>query len=1019
MSTYPLYNVGAAPPAQWGVSLGGVLGWDGLPQGEVIPFLGQGSNAGLVATSIMHHNGSAPDSFSPHTVSVPFPQGYAPTQLLVQADALIVAQSLGEAGQLYRTAREAMQRELLSPDDRLYQAATYGEALYFGGADVETLKAFDRILGKLEARESALGDHPSPDSNVVRETKKEVLGDKFSLYLARWSLVCRLGGSDRNTLRNSVAELEEIIREADTNDVRHRRLVVQAYLSQVDIQLQIGVGVNNRSSDWKLIRREHFRRAVDALSNLRTLLSSGMSEGERTATAHVHRYAMEILWRHHYVEWALEVGREFNAFSPNSAIPLLQVQQGIIPRLTAALAEGVHQARFSTTGNYWSHALWGSAAAVGGMAAAGATGVADVDGFRDLIDPAWIGALAAVAAGKIREGVVADETKQAFATGITDRQIDEVFFAAIRRTAEIGFTYALFGGPLPLGGVVSGALGQLISETNGFASQLHGPGSAVAAIADYLTTNLGGVATSITDHGIGSGLEASWRHYAQHDPLGNSLQRSGRVYGRFGDYVLSGELWDEVGSWVATKLADPHSRDLLIVPEAASLFWSGLTMARPDVRNRLLRVAPGWLRFAELALLPGAWLMGADIGMALGVSPYDAYRNSLIGIAKYIFFHTMLGGNGFRDIDAANMARNALVVSLYAGVGGQMAPPQLPTVADKFLASMGIQIGLIPIGVIHFLLLGCPQFRWPLPNAWENKWKRSFTVELVNILRLSFGWASWLGTSVAELAQAMLSPSMQRLAHEGTGGQPQRSTFISANSPQRSPDGVLDPEEMGAILDDVNTRDTLQGKWWYRLFQRLVGRSGETREALAFNRGDADFAALARGAYNLRSQAAKAGRKVKLSQPFTGRSATEVGIPVLALPFAVANKPDPYPTQAEELYYLDTVYATLMADGKKGLSPGEADQFLIYLGIIAHDTDLQFRDVAHNLLVATLAARNGPHAAAIDKFFDANGWVFNYYGIHRDLQLPSRNRSQRVRWFIENLIGSEGVRRKQVASSKK
>lgn len=1042
----------AVTPAQTAF-LPGIIGWNGTLPAAIDPLIAQAPNVPLLygadgnPIAVGGAGTSAPNdapvylplSGGPSLLAVPqasrgsaiLMPGGSPIQrvdgpyLLAQADQEIAKGSFSRAGKLYQTAQKQFEHALLPSDDPQYQAAVYGEALFGDDADAGTLKALERIRRRLEEREEALTasrrdlESRGEDASAIDRALSDLRGDQFSEALVRSSLTRRLGGSDQNSLRRGLGDLEWIVASADTTIPRHRSLVLQSYLSQVDINLQMGVQA--KGEDRAAWRKGHFDRARGLLGELRALVAGGASAAERDVVAGVHRYAMGVLRQERYVAWAKDVGEAHNAAFPDHAVELDDASLDFGARLGAAIKEGVQQARFPTAGSYWKHAAWGSVAAMGAMAAAGAAGVADVDGFRDLLNPAWIGALAAVGGMKAYHGATAEETRQAFQTGISDRTMGETFFAAMRRTGELAFTYSLFGGPLPFLGALGGPLGYLVADAHGSVGQLHGPGSALAALMSYLTANAGQLAGAMADHGVGGGLDAFWQHYAQHDPLGNSLQRAWGVYERFVHYVVSGDLGYDVGSWMEAKMAHPHPEDLLILPKAMSLAWSGLTMVRPDIRNALLRKHPGWLRGAELALLPGAWLMGADIGMALGVTPDNAYRIAAVGIAKYIFFHMMLGGNGFKDLDAANMARNAIVVSMYAGIGGQMAPPALPTIPDKFLASMGIQLGLIPVGMLHFRLLDCPQFRWPLTNAWENKWKRSFTVELANIVRLHLGYSHWLGTAAGEFLQALLSPSMQKVAHEGTGGMSQRAAFISANAPKAGAGQALAPAQAAEAVLQMNARKANGNKWWNRA-GAAVGRAWRSPTAAAaakdFRQGLADAAAsgepakdlpaLAKAAYDLRSQAMKAGRKVQLSQPFTANTLVGRLIMLFTLPFTIANKPEPYATDAEEAYYHDTVYETLVRTGKRGLTEAEAGQFLASLGIIAHDTHPQFRDVAHNLLVAAIAAQTGPHKEAITKFLDANSWALSYYGISRDLAPPEGRRSKRIAWFGEHLIGSSG-----------
>jgi hypothetical protein len=123
----------------------------------------------------------------------------------------------------------------------------------------------------------------------------------------------------------------------------------------------------------------------------------------------------------------------------------------------------------------------------------------------------------------------------------------------------------------------------------------------------------------------------------------------------------------------------------------------------------------------------------------------------------------------------------------------------------------------------------------------------------------------------------------------------------------------------------------------------------------------------------------------------------------------VRKKDEPFPTNPEERYYR-MLYEELSREGKSGLTKEDMAWYLDVLDAAARDLSGKQRDVRHNLLVATLAAREGPHGEAIQQFFAERDWVFDHYGIDRSIGTPPTGvigRMRQPRWFRKHLRGSQ------------
>lgn len=962
------------PPSGLASSL---IGWKPPPTPRIDPFLNQPANAHLLhgldsqpAFSNILTRSAADGWQIPPGITGDTPPMFRlamPEQRLSSAFRNLSRGDVVGAGQNFRHAREALQLSFVRGQDvEQFIGAAMGEAVWHEGADTTTYRALDHV------REWAL--------------KNGHADLKLQEKLVRANLVRRLGGSAETAL-NLLVEISALIDENSWTPVQ-RHLVIQSLLSQIDIYLQEGVRTSGKD------RRRHFESAKRVLGELEevviSLKEAGADRGEHDPrevdmAAEIHAYMIDVLMRHSYPLDAYNLAQGLVGKYPESdaAKRVLSTGSPVEPFIdedgrlsrpsprynlwnagSAALREGVSHARFRRGMDFWKVASAG--VGIGVIGALVHDGNAD---FGTMMQIGALGATALAAKFKAYYGLVAPETRQAWETGYSDKGL---VVGVAARALELGATYAFFGGMVPGVGYLEGVpvLRHVIASADGNFGQFYGAGSILTGLVSSFIYQGADAAHFMGEYGIDKGWDLYWHNFLTTTHFGSALKAGWDFWERFVTYALV-ELPQGVLDGAKEIFSDPVSaKQAFRLYKAATLAWAGATMVRPGLRKAFYDRYPRAALAMELGMLPAGYFLGVDVGDMTGVAPIDKEIISAFGMIAQVVVHRMSGGN-LRNLDLANTIRNAMVIPLYAGTGAQMkgvlettpiAENFFLAVSDNFFKSMGIQIGLIPIGFAHGLLL-----KFPFHRFWQNKAGRSFSAEVVgNVGRLMLGWSSYQGTLFGEgMQQIIQCPWMTRVWQEPAGGSVQRNMFREDNRPVERKEGQTDEKFNGAL--DKAAKVMLQ-------------------------------------------EAKVAGRRWPFSMPLTGKTFIE-RIPFFtALPFTLGKKDEPFPTNPEEKYYR-MVYRELARTGKKMMPREYVRQYLGNLGLMIMDVTPGLRDVRRNLLVATWAAREGAHGDAIKRFFEERDWLFNHYDISRDIGTPPEGsfgaRWKQAAWFRERLQGSK------------
>lgn len=917
-----------------------LLGWNPPPSAQVDPFFSQQANQPYL------------QNFSSSEFSGPAFSSQTSTGAEQVFGSAVQDLSLGnivDAGEKFRKARTEHEFEFMqegkNPD--LYVSATIGEATWYAKPDDVTYRALDRVL-----------EHAKKTDNIELQLHERIV---------RANLVRRLGGS----IDTSYDLLHEVTSsELKLNDPSQRALHVQAQLGKIDLCLQEGLSS-------KQLRPYAFQRTLRLLGELRDIVDQNRTaadSSELRLVAGLHLTAGEIFLKNGYPLYARQIlevisdkysgvgGVNMRALREtpfkhfiNEDGSLVDLKSISIEDATyAAVKESFANAVFSSRYEFWRYASAGSI--VGTVAAMTLGSGGD---FSTALFGSALGATTFVASGKAYKGITSNEALQAFSTGHSDTKVLKHILA---RTLELGMTYAFFGGVLPgVGELVDvPLLNHLVAASNGSTGQLVGPGAALGGLT-YLTGNEIALAGQyISANGFSSGMGDYWNDRATTTVLGSSLNSGVRLASKVSRYVAN-DMASDIAEALKQMANDPLSaQSALRLYKAGAVGWAGATMVRPELREWMLQHNPKALRAMEVAMLPASYLFGVDVGLTTGVNPFDAYVISGIGMGSQVIVHGM-GGGKISNLDLTNVMRNAMVPALYAGTGAQLVGAvEAKTLLDHFANSMGVQVGFIPIGFAHGLLL-----KFPLMRFWQNKAGRSFSAETIgNIGSLMMGYSTWYGSLFREVMQQLVQcPWMSKVWQEPVAGAPQRAAFRGTARP--------------------------------------VVAEGKTSVELAKEKLAA--------ARSLEDMGKVAGRRWRFMMPLTGNTVVSTLPMFVAYPMTLMNKDEPFATIPEEKFY-GMIYKELSRKDKNAMPSEYVEQYLENLHHMTMDLSPSRRDVRRNMLVATYAAREGRNGEAIKQFFAERDWLFDHYGVDRNMGTPPEGsfvkRWNQAKWFRQQLQGS-------------
>lgn len=864
--------------------------------------------------------------------------------------------SVRKAGRYFQKARETLdEMGSSSYQNPLYVAAAFGEAIW-ANVNNATFNALERIQINFGAKEKVLR----------RERLMRALAYSKT-------------GHDQPALKC----LTELTPDDSVNDA----LKAAALVSMADIRIIRGLRRTHHSREVEFgLAHEILTHEIPVMFDTWAAQVSDNDRSEFEAqreitadilyqkavqfrTAGYHLYAQNVFLTILKQFASTQVAQRIREGDPLAAPYLVDghtrndVTMG--DRILAAGLELTGRSSFPTRGAYWKTATFGSLAGAALMTAVNG----GID-YPTAMQAMGSGALAAVALRKLSIGIGAAETRQAYKTGHTDVTVGHAIKNGASGVLRLMATYAFFGGAIPGMEHLSSApvAKHFIAQASPAGAHLKGIGSFLGWIYGTSVEEGQRLFSMVAANGWGHGTELFWDHYRTHTVFGSSLDHGIQFWQQAGEYARHGMVADlRHALSTATETHNLASTFINGIKGVAGAYALG-TMILPQLREWLLSKYPKALPLGELAMLLGAYALAADINLALGVRPIDSYTNPFLGVLVQLRHHTMGGGRA-NNVDYAAVMRGMLIPTLYTGTGAKMSAD--PSVYDKtqishlFANSMGIQVFLLPIGIVHAWLAGLD-----VKELLKGKVAKSWREESIgNSGRLALGWSTFWGTAFSMVAQQIaLQPWISSRFREITGTPSQWTAFLKMMRSLKPSSGQLtNGTEASAKAEEAAQR----------------------------------IASLIERAEHLATSHEESKRQVSIASLTKQReSAQKLGF--ISELYFVRGKV-PFPTIPTRANYRKIVYESLM---DPSLSKDDLDAYLADLSIILQDMNLERQGMRHNLVLATYAASNGPHSEEIAEFFRENDWVTKSYPLPRDpktkKQIPPPKRAVGV-WFLQNL----------------
>ncbi|MBN1282798.1 MAG: hypothetical protein JXA24_03385 [Proteobacteria bacterium] len=576
----------------------------------------------------------------------------------------------------------------------------------------------------------------------------------------------------------------------------------------------------------------------------------------------------------------------------------------------------------------------GGAAGAAGAVYAASCGEAS---FQDLLAASGAGAAIFDGATRLYNGAVASETGEAREIGLDD--IGPA--AAISNTAAFAgkslLPYVIFGGQLPGLGAISEApvIGRMIEaapESMVAAGSLEGLGSIVSGAISALSSEAGAAVSALG----ASGAAGYASHFSQ-TTLGSTLVAAIDTYRDAVSSVFDGSLFARAGR-AASDLAGANGwQQGLAAYQAASLGYYAASRFSPSFRRSFNTIGP--------AFVPGGLLLAANIGAALGADPgyvtagpvtlpLNLIGTAAVGAGYQILGQTLIGNRGFKEIQWYNVLGAAGVINLYVGTSTNFAPLQKSESFSQMVAeSVGRQIGMLPIIATHGAALMVNPHRFL-----QNKAARLLAYDHAgNLIRIASGhWDGFLPV----------------LAGVSVG-------FLVTNS------------LLGCTFNDLaGSKPAAQS------FRSMLANAG----------GEASPGVMRAMARSL--------RRVPPAAAVTKMSLDTLTLPTRVFVNSLRGKRlAPYMLPEENTYAM--MHDAVMADPKEdGLTDLQMKTLLDATGkFLARPEDA---DVARGLMVTLSAAKGGPHAEKIARFFEQNRDVHARLRVdRRPIELPAERAAKK------------------------
>jgi len=922
-----------------------------------------------------------------------------PYTLLHKAYSLLESDDVETAGKMFRNARIVLEADGDTKHE-IYNMAVLGEARY-GDVDDTTFDALSRVKENYSGDENKLryeqfvrataylrvGNESAADDALLPMTMVDSPNDVTTLqaWVAKADLYMSMGLRTTHDARNKYLTWA---RDIMVNDVP--RVLDAIEKNGLDVS-----GVKNVLAQLYASSAEFFIREDGKNRNL---------------TVNYPLFTRDILGvlieKFGDVDSVKETLDTFPHFVEGGKLKPFALTTG--DQLRAAALEFFYHMKFPARGDYWKLATAGSLIGIlAGIAIRGG----DISFYNGLADSAK-GAVALVGGAKTYLAANAPETRQAYKTGFSNKSIKGALKMGTGEFLKLAATYAFWGGAIP--GLEKLAenrwTGYLLADSTRNTGTLIGPGSAIAALTTDGIDTMATMGSMIAQHGWSNGLDAFWNHYKTTVP-GIVIKNSLAFWEKNIRYAFTDMpkdvfkfLWNTATDW------DHPLQNIGRLYKGITAIYALTMMMRPRLRESLMRKFPK-LPIVEVAMLPGAYMVAADINLATGVKPWHAWRIPFLGLFSQMRLQLM-GGNRLDSMDWAAYMRAMIIPTLYTGTGAQMigeAMQHSQSLYDDFKISMWVQAGLYPIGFVHAALVGSNISEQAKIKLWKS-WREE---TVGNLARQNAGWDTLMGTFWSMFVQIFFQSWINTTWREASGAPMQRAAYLNKIQAPDYDKLVTDAmvSERVTPPSDADTAPAVDADSKTYVVPALARTRGIPIETAARIEGRV-LADLEKRAKALENVAAQAGTRWDFWNWLKGKTWTERMPYVLAFYFAYKKKDAPFPTGFQDLYYRKVVFRTLI---DPGIPTEEIEQYLRLLNIIVRDLEPTRKTLRENLLITTWAARNGPHGALIKEFFEKNGWIKEYYGV-KDITPPENWGffTGARRWFKKNLrrsdVSADGMR---------
>ncbi|MFH1829306.1 MAG: hypothetical protein ABH871_00830 [Pseudomonadota bacterium] len=954
-----------------------------LPIPQIHPFISQPPIAHGFSNSLF-----GPPSFN-ESSGVTSIAGDEISKRLKNAFALMQGNDLDAAGAQFKDLREICSK--LSPNaegdlDGILAFSTFLEANY-GEVDDETFAALGvvRQIGK-KIRTTPQGKELIAREMLMRSVAHSRNGDDDTalFVLDKFSNQDPVTQPGELRILGLIHYANMLCNRASTHNSTHRAEALGTLYQVMTEHLKDSIDIESDSP-------EEIQRKANTLVQFYLSIAEFFLHQHRPESAKNLAYQAQAMFPDHPAIVELFKDEESeddlaNASELKQLLQKIEQSKGKVgyTNLKAGATEFLNAASLPNGKTYWKYATIGSF--LGALSGAIEGNVFD-GSLPSIMMASAAFATAAVGARKAFAGITAEETKQAFKTGHTDRSFWNV---APKEAAKLLGTYVLFGGGLPFLGYLPDAW---LASQDGIMGQMHGLGSIVSGLTSTGVEHTADLINAISLQGFTDGVPMWWNQWAATSPFAESVNKAIHL-------PFDPNPWGKIFSnWNSDKIPTWMK---FTYPFGIAGFAYAVSTAHPKAKD--------WIHEKVLAkkhaayLLPGTWGLTSAAMVASGLNPLAASVFTAICYAVQWRHHVQSGGDwnlvkkdARNTVDWGKMMFAGAVQLLYIGPGNAIAPiikkpvgwdkiewyqiPQFLSdhwseVSKYMLDNIYGHCGMVPflaaLGVAHALLTGTSA-----TQTLKAKYAKAWTYEIpANSLKLMLGWTSFAGNALATIIKEFgLGAIVTQSYREAGGSRMQRGTFsevLKRIAEKVSSHGPLEAKEDAA----AEIANTVQG-----MKERAEKLYGECKEEAA--KGTA---------YEHQDTAL---HKVPLADQLL----------LLADSYFLPKRgralfsPDEHPK-----WYRTKIYRALV---DPSTTSETVEEYLDRLTAIAYDISPRQYDARRYLLIATMGAAAGKaHGQTIKNYFtEGKGKpLVKVYDLDKQLEhmtqkKPTKGKSSSLSWL--------------------